>query len=141
MSHDLRTSDIIYQEPTRSKNQIQSGWRHPSLRLLGGIVLVAACSTAAPSPTASPAPAASVAPSPSPDPAPTASQIPPPPTQTPTPTPVITPTSPRQPGAGCPGARRNPATAGGVPHSALGPRRAHGVLDRAAGSLPYRRPA
>ena len=96
MSHDLRTSDIIYQEPTRSKNQIQSGWRHPSLRLLGGMVLVAACSTAAPSPTASPAPAASVAPSPSPDPAPTASQIPPPPTQTPTPTQVITPTSPSQ---------------------------------------------
>src|SRR4030067_604626 len=96
MSHDLRTSDIIYQEPTRSKNQIQSGWRHPSLRLLGGMLLVAACSTAAPSPTASPAPAASVAPSPTPDPAPTASQIPPPPTQTPTPTQVITPTSPSQ---------------------------------------------
>jgi len=58
------------------------------MRLLGGMLLVAACSTAAPSPTASSAAAARVEPSPSPSQAPTASEIPPPPTQ------VITPTAP-----------------------------------------------
>src|SRR3990172_7079855 len=85
MSHDLRTTDIIYQEPTRSQNRIQSGWSHPTMRLLGGILLVAACSPPAPSPTAAPAPAARAEPSPSPSPAPTASEIPPPPTPAPTP--------------------------------------------------------
>ena len=64
------------------------------MRLLGGMLLVAACSTAAPLPTAPPVPATSVKPSPFPSAAPTATEIPPPPTQAPTPTQVITPTSP-----------------------------------------------
>src|SRR3990172_1058958 len=87
MSYDLRTSEIIYQEPTRSKGQIRRGWRHTTARLLGGILLVAACSAPTPSTTATPAPSASAKPSPSPSASPTATPIPPSPTPTATPTP------------------------------------------------------
>jgi len=87
MSYDLRTSDIIYQELTRSRNQIRRGWRHQTALLLGGILLVAACSTPAPSPTTPPTPTTSVEPSPSPSASPTATEIPPSPTPAPTPTP------------------------------------------------------
>jgi len=55
--------------------------------LLGGVLLVAACSAPSPSPTATLAPTASVEPSPSPRAAPTSTVTPAPPTPAPTPTP------------------------------------------------------
>src|SRR3990172_8919242 len=87
MSHDLRTSDIIYQEPTRCINQSQHGWPDRRVGLIGGILLVAACSPPSPSPTSPLAPASSAEPSPSPSAAPTSTVTPAPPTPAPTPTP------------------------------------------------------
>jgi len=91
MPHDLRTSEIIYQELVRGKSQFRVGWGKLTAPLLGIVlVLPAACggrAAAVASPSASPSAAPSVAPSPSPSLAPTASETLAPPTAAPTPTP------------------------------------------------------